>query len=151
MEKFKQEIDSMDSERADRIKQIDTEKKAAFEKEHARREALRAKANQIREETGQEYDDDALLEACAYYDIPPFTIDMGKNDWENRFLNDMRNRIVNRRELSEKQLNALLNIIDPQANNDVVATAKQKRYIERLGGTVEEGLTKQDASEMIGD
>ena len=59
--------------------------------------------------------------------------------------------IVNRRELSEKQLNALLNIIDPQANDEVSATGKQKRYIERLGGTVGDGLTKQQASEMIGE
>ena len=91
------------------------------------------------------------MEACRYYDIPAFTIDMGKNAWENKFLNDMRNRIVNRRELSENQLNALLNIIDPTSTNEVEATDKQVRYIKRLGGEVPDGLTKSEASEMIGE
>ena len=63
----------------------------------------------------------------------------------------MRNRIVNRRELSEKQLNALLNIIDPTSTNEVEATDKQVRYIKRLGGEVPDGLTKSEASEMIGE
>ena len=76
---------------------------------------------------------------------------MGKNDWENRFLNDMRNRIVRRRELSEKQLNALLNIIDPNSSNEVVATTKQIKYIERLGGEPTDNMSKSEASEMINE
>jgi hypothetical protein len=91
------------------------------------------------------------MEACRYYDIPAFTIDMGKNDWENRFLNDMRNRIVNRKHLSENQLNALLNIIDPTSSNEVEATEKQVKYIKRLGGEAPDGLTKSEASEMISE
>ena len=76
---------------------------------------------------------------------------MGKNDWENKFLNDMRNRIVRRNELSEKQLNALLNIIDPTTTNTLQATAKQVRYIERLGGEPTDNITKNEASEMINE
>ena len=151
MEKFNEELDRKDAERAERIAIVEEEKTKQQAELEARRQALREKANQIREETGQEYDDEALMEACRYYDIPAFTIDMGKNAWENKFLNDMRNRIVNRRELSENQLNALLNIIDPTSTNEVEATDKQVRYIKRLGGEVPDGLTKSEASEMIGE
>jgi len=151
MDKFNTELDIKDSERADRIEVVDTEKKAAEAKLLIRREELRLKANEIREETGAEYNDDALMEACSYYDIPLFTIDMGGNDWENRFLNDMRNRIISRRELSEKQLNALMRIIAPSDSNEVQATSKQIRYIDRLGGESVEGMSKSAASEMINE
>ena len=151
MDKFNTELDIKDSERADRIEVVDTEKKATEAKLLIRREELRLKANEIREETGAEYNDDALMEACSYYDIPLFTIDMGGNDWENRFLNDMRNRIISRRELSEKQLNALMRIIAPSDSNEVQATSKQIRYIDRLGGESVEGMSKSAASEMINE
>jgi hypothetical protein len=106
-------------------------------------------ANQIREETRNEYEDTALIEACGYYDIPSFTIDMGKNDWETKFLNDMRNRIIQHRELSERQLNALLKIIDPDSAGEDLATRKQINFIKRLGGDPPENLSKKDASVMI--
>ena len=151
METFNAELDVKDAERATRIETVVAERNEAEQKEAIRRQAIKEKAEQIREETGQEYDDTALVEACIYYDIPAFTIDMGKNDWENRFLNDMRNRIVNRKELSERQLNRLLIIIDPESAPEQTATIKQTRYIERLGGEVVDGLSKQEASELIGE
>ena len=151
MEKFNAELDEKDAERNARIETVEAEKTKQQEQQEARRKELMEKANQIREETGAEYDDDALTEACIYYDIPPFTIDMGKNSWENKFLNDMRNRIVNRKHLSEKQLNALLNIIDPNSSNEIAATDKQVKYIKRLGGEPNEGITKTEASEMINE
>ena len=106
-------------------------------------------ANSIREETKNEYEDTALIEACGYYDIPAFTTDMGKNDWETKFLNDMRNRIVQRKELTTRQLNALLKIINPNEVVDDLATKKQINFIKRLGGNPPENLSKKDASAMI--
>ena len=150
MGKFNKELEIKEDERANRIEEVNKMKLDVEVKEEERRQRLREHANKIREETGQEYSDNALLEACIYYDIPPFTIDMGSNDWENKFLNDMRNRIINKRELSEKQLNTLINIIDPQASNGIEATVKQVRYIERLGGN-SDGLTKKQASELINE
>jgi len=151
MSKINKELDIKDSERAGRVQEVKDASVAAQLEEDKRRELLREQANKIREETGQEYEDTALLEACIYYDIIPFTIDMGSNHWENGFLNDMRNKIVNRKELSEKQLNALLNIIDPQASNEIEATGKQVRYIERLGGDIADGITKKEASKLINE
>tara|TARA_R110002020_G_scaffold253928_4_gene467636 strand:+ start:6993 stop:8228 length:1236 start_codon:yes stop_codon:yes gene_type:complete len=114
-----------------------------------RKEEIKEAANQIREETRNEYEDTALIEACGYYDIPAFTIDMGKNDWESKFLNDMRNRMIQHRELSERQLNALLKIIDPDSAGEDLATRKQINFIKRLGGDPPENLSKKDASAMI--
>ncbi len=48
--------------------------------------------------------------------------------------------------MSEKQKNRIIKII---LGDNAPATAKQIRYIESLGGTPDEGITKEEASRMI--
>ena len=144
MEKMEAEADQRETEYAERVLEIKN-------KDEERANRVREMANEIREETGEEYDDEALMQACTYYDIPLFSLDIGVNDWERRFLNDMRNRLINRRELSEKQLNALMRIIEPNAEDVTLASVKQIRYIVKLGGEPPENLSKRDASKMISE
>ena len=63
----------------------------------------------------------------------------------------MSNRIIRKQTLSTNQLNKLLAIVAPTSVEAQPATLKQTRYIERLGGEVPDGLTKTEASEMIGE
>jgi len=76
-------------------------------------------------------------------------LDDASNDWERKFLNDMYNKMIQRKVLSAKQLSAILRIVVPDASIDNPASEKQIRYIKRLGGEPPNDLTKQRASEMI--
>ena len=151
MERFNKELDERDAERLSRIKQIKNEREEAMLKQSERKAAIFAEAEKIRSETKEDYDNQALVEACEYYDIPYFNIEMANNDWESRFLNDMSNRIIRKQTLSTNQLNKLLAIIAPTSVEAQPATLKQTRYIERLGGEVPDELTKTEASELIGE
>ena len=149
MDRMNDKLDGLAKVRNTRIEEVMKTQHVMDKEIQERREKLQEEANQIREETGQEYDDTALIEACSYYDIPLFTTDMGGNSWEIGFLHDMRNRIIRRNELSEKQLNTLMRIIAPDSAVDIKATSKQLRYIVRLGGECEDEITKSQASELI--
>ena len=91
------------------------------------------------------------LERLAFYDLPFVDDEMGKNDWERKFIRDVRSRLINGSQLSERQLQRLLMIIEPDAGHAPLATYKQVGYIKKLGGEAEEGLTKQQASVLIGE
>ncbi len=146
-QKFEKQLDEKREEVEQRIAYIREQQSEQDRLAEESRQRMIEEAKRIRAETKTEYDNNALQEACEYYDIPVFSVEEGKNAWEKTFLNDMSNRIINRKPLSVKQLNALLNIIAPNPNQP--ATLKQIKYIERLGGTVRDGLTKTEASEMI--
>ena len=82
-----------------------------------------------------------IKEACEYYCIPVFSVEDGKNYWEKGFLSVILNNMINRKSLSDKQLNTLRGIIEP--------TPGQIKCIKGLGRTVRDGLTKIEASRMI--
>ena len=88
----------------------------------------------------------ALERTCEEWGIPVFTAQDGSNDWERDFLGQMITKIINDYYMSEKQKSRIIKII---LGDNAPATAKQIRYIESLGGTPTEGITKEEASRMI--
>jgi hypothetical protein len=84
---------------------------------------------------------------CEFYDIPTFDVDVATSDWERGFLRDMKSKITNDRELSQKQISTLRGIV---TGIGPAATYKQLRYLEKLNVEIPDGLTKKQASDMIG-
>ena len=149
-QKFEKYLDEKMEEVEQRKAYVREQNQKAMELAEERRERIKEEANRIRAETKREYDNTALAEACEYYDIPVFSVEDAKNDWERRFLNDMSNRIIRKQTLSVNQLNALLRIIAP-ALDETPASTKQINYIKKLGGEVTENMTKSQASDLIGE
>ena len=149
-QKFERILDEKMEEVEQRKAYVREQQSKAEEIAEQNRQRMIEKANEIRANTKKEYDNKALEEACEYYDIPMFSIDDGKNDWERRFLNNMTNRIIKRQTLSVKQLNTLLRIIAPSVDEEP-ATSKQINYIMKLGANVPDDITKSEASKMISD
>ena len=82
--------------------------------------------------------------------MPPFIPEeMGFDDWSVSFLKDIRFRMIKDRELSEKQVAKLWDILD-KGGKPPMATQKQKDYLQRLGyeGDLDE-LTKSQAGTEI--
>lgn len=149
-QKFEKLLDEKMEEVEQRKAYVREQNQKAMELAEERRERIKEEANRIRAETKREYDNTALAEACEYYDIPVFSVEDAKNDWERRFLNDMSNRIIRKQTLSVNQLNALLRIIAPSLD-ETPASTKQINYIKKLGGEVTENMTKSQASDLIGE
>jgi len=148
-QKFERLLDTKKEEVEQRKDYIREQNQSSDLLAEKRREQLKIEANKIRTETKNSYDDSAMAEACAYYDIPVFSVEDSSNAWEKKFLNDMSNRVINRKTLSVNQLNALLKIIMPNAVQETPASSKQINYIKKLGGEPPEDITKTRASEMI--
>jgi len=54
---------------------------------------------------------EAIEEALALYDLPLFSVEDGRNDWEKRFIESIINQVMIGKELSEKQLNKIMQIV----------------------------------------
>jgi len=91
-----------------------------------------------------------FLEMCEYYGLEPFVPEQGKDNWEERFLNDIKHRMIKGNPLTDKQLAKLWEILDSDTREAVPATQKQKDYLIRLGfeGDIDD-ISKSDASEQI--
>lgn len=63
-------------------------------------------------------DQQKFLHSCQFYGIRPFTTGEAQNNWERRFLRDMRRKIVRMERPSPKQCDSLINIL--QRRNDVL-------------------------------
>jgi hypothetical protein len=148
-QRFEKQLDVISEEVEQRKNYIIEQNKQAHYDNVIRITRIKEEASKIRTENKEKYDNDALQEACEYYDIPMFGIEDGNGAWEKKFLNDMSNRIIKRQTLSIKQLNALLNIIDKDNVAGTPASDKQINYIKKLGGEPPENITKSRASEMI--
>jgi hypothetical protein len=59
-----------------------------------------------------------FLGGCRHFGIRPFTTGEAQNNWERRFLRDMRRRIVRLERPSPKQCDTLINIL--QRRNDIL-------------------------------
>jgi len=151
-QKFEQQLDEKMEEIEQRKSYVRQQEQERITMNEERRDNLKNEATKIRNETKIAYDTESMEEACAYYDIPVFNLDMASNEWERKFLSDMSNRIIRKQHLSVNQLNKLLSIISDEEEEDTEpATIKQTRYIAKLGGEVTDELTKSQASKLIGE
>jgi hypothetical protein len=92
---------------------------------------------------------EVFMEMCEYYDLPPFTPAIATKDWDKRFLTDIIGQLSKGKELSDRQLQFLRNIV---VDEPLPATDKQKWYIEKLGGedyVYPENINRREASELI--
>ena len=88
-----------------------------------------------------------LKDGCDYFDIPVFSSEMATNDWEKRFLFDMEIRIRKKNELTERQLESLMNVINRYNDKP---TERQVNYLRALGYDGEiESLTRGKVSKLI--
>ena len=90
-----------------------------------------------------------FTDACEYYDIPVFSPQMGQGSWERGFLTDMIRIMGSGKDLSDRQLDRLRNIV---VDEPLPATEKQIWYIRKLGGDdieIPDNMTRVDASNMI--
>jgi len=72
---------------------------------------------------------------------------MATNDWEKRFLFDMEIRVRGKNELTERQLESLMNIINRYNDKP---TERQVNYLRALGYDGEtESLTRGEVSKLI--
>ncbi len=65
-----------------------------------------------------------FLRGCKHYGIRPFTTGEAQNNWERRFLRDMRRKIVRMERPSPKQCDSLINIL--QRRNDMLLESKSE-------------------------
>ena len=110
--------------------------------------ALRYKEQKkIRDAILQEQKLAELRDGCDYFDIPVFSSDMATNDWEKRFLFDMEIRVRSKNELTERQLESLMNVINRYNDKP---TERQVNYLRALGYDEEtESLTRGQVSKLI--
>tara|TARA_R100000781_G_scaffold84689_1_gene52137 strand:+ start:2075 stop:3229 length:1155 start_codon:yes stop_codon:yes gene_type:complete len=87
--------------------------------------------------------------ACEYYGLKPFVPEQGKDNWEERFLKDVKQKMTKGTILSENQVQKLWEILDGDGKVEP-ATQRQKDYLIRLGfeGDLDE-ISKHDASTEI--
>jgi hypothetical protein len=127
------------------------EKLIAHIAEQDKQRAEKLAERQAKIEVAQEITDDISANdfagMCDYYGIVMFDESMGNNDWENGFLRDMKTRMNDGKDLTDKQLNVLRRILTGGAR---MASVKQIRYMIHLGYDGEtEQLTAADASRII--
>jgi hypothetical protein len=86
---------------------------------------------------------------CEYYDVPMFTPAIATKEWDRRFLTDMIRQMSAGKELSNRQLEFLRNIV---VDEPLPASDKQIWYIKKLGGedyVIPDNLNRTDASKLI--
>jgi len=91
-----------------------------------------------------------FVESCEYYGIPPFIPEeIGFDDWTIGFLRNIKLSMTKGKELTEKQITKVWEVLDRKGKAPV-ATEAQKNYLQRLGydGDIDE-LTKSEASRLI--
>ena len=88
-----------------------------------------------------------LRDGCDFYDIPLFSKDIASNQWESRFLHDMEIRVRGKKELTERQLESLMKIINRYNDKP---TERQVNYLRALGYDGEiKSLTRGNVSKLI--
>ena len=92
---------------------------------------------------------EVFKDMCEYYDVPMFTPAIATKDWDKRFLTDMVKQLSAGKQLSNRQLSFLRNIV---VDEPLPASDKQIWYIKKLAGDdfeIPENLDKRQASELI--
>ena len=91
--------------------------------------------------------DEAFKALCESQDLPYFDLSFAASIWEESFIRDMRLRITEGRNLTDKQADTLWNIVKGMTEP---ATEKQINYLRSLGYRGDYALlTKQTASREI--
>ena len=91
--------------------------------------------------------DEAFKALCEAQNLPYFDLSFAANTWEESFIRDMRLRLTEGRDLTERQADTLFKIVKGMTEP---ATDKQINYLRRLGYRGDFGLlTKQTASREI--
>jgi hypothetical protein len=106
-------------------------------------------ANVIADRMNADTDNEVFMDMCEYYDIPPFTPAIATKDWDKRFLTDMVRTLSLGKQISDRQIEFLRNIV---IDEPLPATDKQKWYIKKLGGqdyVFPDNLNRTEASELI--
>jgi hypothetical protein len=133
IEQHKEKVSQLDEKVALRIEELKNHKEEVLARRERRLEQL-AIAESARKQKEQE----RFELSCDYYGWRAFDETDGINDWERRFLTDMRNRILQNHEPTENQAEQLNRIIK---RNDKPASEKQLAYVVALG-------YEEDTSEM---
>ena len=152
LDAHKSELEARNKQRADRIAEV-VARREQQEIERAEQRVRQEEENRVRRERQQQEQIEqeerratALQRTCAEWGIPEFSAEDGNNDWERDFLGQMISKIINEYYMSEKQKGRIIKII---LGDKAPATAKQIKYIQSLGGTPTEGITKEEASRTI--
>ena len=152
LEMYKKQLAERNQARAERVAEV-VSRRAAAEIEKEKAEARRAIEYRERRQKQQQAEIEreerratSLERTCVDWGIPVFTAEDGTNEWEQDFLGQMINKIINEYYMSEKQKSRIVKII---LGDKAPATAKQLKYIQSLGGTPTEGITKEEASRTI--
>ena len=108
-----------------------------------RREKIVAEIQDIQHEP-------AFIESCEYYGVETFVPEQGKDSWEERFLTDIKRKMISGNLLTDKQVAKLLQVVNNENKDVGAATDKQKNMLIRLGydGNLDE-INKSDASDEI--
>ena len=144
-EEKKELIDEVDNAYAERV-----ERSGQRFAEQQRRAEIQRIASDERNAQMKIQDDEAVTAACEYYDLPFLEEANANNDWERKFIRDVRLKLINQVTLTPNQITRWIQISNPEVVQVIPATYKQVRYIKKLGGEPQEGITKQQASDMIG-
>ena len=93
--------------------------------------------------------EDRLKQVCSYYDIPMFNPENDSNsDWEHDFLISIKRQLLDDYELSRRQIESLLKIID---RNNKTPTDAQTSYLTALGYTGTIPTTHLEISKLINE
>jgi hypothetical protein len=133
-----------DAKRVKRIEFLAKYDAEQAEKEIQQRENV-AERLRVAESMRDDNMQDQFEQMCEYYDIPEFTVDMGANSWETKFLVDIKNRLEKGSNLSDKQLEIVRRII---TGGQRMATSKQMSYLRHLGYDGED-VSFTEASRLI--
>jgi len=175
MQQHQANIDAEDARRNNRLNELAEQDRQAEERRKKRQEAWEEERRQLRikediqrkadaeldgvqeqkrlnraiaARMNQDSASESFIDACEYYDIPVFNPQMAGSSWERSFLSDMIRIMSEGRDLSERQLERLRNIV---VDEPLPATDRQKWYLRKLDEnvTIPDDMTRVEASKLI--
>lgn len=108
-ERFTKMMDTRDEEKKTRMDYINPSKVIA---------------KQIRTSVYNEKSNEAINEALALYDLPEFSVEDGRTNWEKNFIQSIIKQVVNGKELSVKQLNVIMRILGEKNGKNKMGSEK---------------------------
>ena len=175
METHKRRVDAEDTRRANRLDELEADRRrqeVLAEQRRLDRELEIRIRNKHREESNiaeaesagiseqkrlnqaiaarmeNDEQNETFIEACEYYDIPTFNVDMASSTWERSFLSDMKRIMGSGVDLTTRQLERLRNVV---VDEPLPATDKQIWYLKKLdkGITIPDDMNRVEASKLI--
>ena len=141
-------IESEDKKLEERLKEV--QKEEQFKKERVERQLQIARNKIIASNIEESQLDAEFEERCKYFGIRVFSETDSINDWERKFIKDIRQWLLSGKEPTPSQRKTLLKILNREQGEIQMATEKQCNYLKNLGYEGDySGLTKFDASSLI--